>query len=207
MGASTKIQWCDATWNPTEGCTMAKGSETGGCLNCYAARAAVRRPEAGLAVMRPSGPRWLGKVRLVEKRLTIPLHWREPRRIFVNSMSDLFHEALEDFQIARVFAVMALAHWHTFQVLTKRQNRMLALLTDPDFLGMIADFISEIAMERTDPNNRRSDDLRATAPDIEDRESGSWPLPNVWLGVSVENQKTADERIPILLKTPAALRF
>jgi protein gp37 len=107
-----------------------------------------------------------------------PLKWKEPRRIFVNSMSDLFHEKVSDETIAQVFEVMAEAQRHTFQVLTKRPERMLRWFTDylPD------------ACSGEQPAER-------------------WPLPNVWLGVSVENQAAADERIPLLLRTPAAVRF
>ncbi len=179
MGSTSNIEWTDATWNPVEGCSMAKGSEKGGCLNCYAARTALRRPASGLAVMRDSGPRWTGKVGLVEKHLADPLHWRAPKRIFVNSMSDLFHESLPDEAIDRVFAVMALCPQHTFQVLTKRPERMRKYLNT---LQRIAIPGGHSIAEQT-------------------------PLPNVWLGVSVEDQKTADERIPLLLQTPAAVRF
>lgn len=178
---------------------MAKGSETGGCLNCYAARAALRRPAAGLAVMRPSGPRWIGNVQLVEKRLTIPLHWREPRRIFVNSMSDLFHEALPDEAIDRVFAVMALCPQHTFQVLTKRPERMLAWASR-EFLG------GDIRIQINEMEDRR-EHYPGFCELGRRRIEEFWPLPNIWLGASVENRATADARIPLLLRTPAAKRF
>jgi protein gp37 len=175
MGAKTEIPWTDSTWNPTRGCSMAKGSEKGGCLYCYAARLAardlpgLRSPTTGKSFARilNSGPRWTGKVELIEKALSIPLYWKKPRRIFVNSMSDLFHESLSDEDINRVFSVMVLCQQHTFQILTKRPERMLAYVT------------SEM----------------------------DWTLPNVHLGVSVEDQATADARIPILLQTPAAKRF
>jgi protein gp37 len=167
---------------------MAKGSEAGGCLNCYAARTALRWPDSGLAVMRPSGPRWTGKVELVEKHLADPLRWRSPKRVFVNSMSDLFHDALPDEAIDRVFAVMALCPQHTFQVLTKRPDRMLV-------------YVSNLTFARLRIWMNRADGL----PDIIRR--GIKPLPNVWLGVSCENQATADARIPLLLQTPAAIRF
>src|SRR3990167_4577580 len=111
---------------------MAKGSEKGGCLNCYAALMAsrnlpgMRSPTTGQAYARrtKSGPRWTGRVELIPEKLDEPLHWRKPRRVFVNSMSDLFHEALPEEVMARVFDVMALADRHTFQVLTKRADRM-----------------------------------------------------------------------------------
>lgn len=191
MGAKTEISWTDSTWNPVRGCSMAKGSEAGGCLNCYAARLNARNlpelksPTTGESFARilPSGPRWTGKVELIESQLLLPLKWRKPKRIFVNSMSDLFHEALTDEQIDRVFAVMALCPQHTFQILTKRPERMLAYSSR--FEGVMT------AMRHMGVN------VAAIR----------WPLPNIWMGVSVENQATADARIPLLLQTPAAVRF
>ena len=181
MGSQSKIEWTDATWNPVRGCTRI--SE--GCRNCYAERTAARfsgpgRPFDGFVRIQTGiGPQWTGKVELVEKHLADPLRWREPRRIFVNSMSDLFHEALPDEAIDRVFAVMALCPQHTFQVLTKRPERMRVWWRIEEEGISVGDRVP----------------------------SGKWPLPNVWLGVSVEDQKTADERIPLLLQTPAAVRF
>ena len=183
----TKIEWVKgddgslgATWNPVRGCSMAKGSEAGGCLNCYAARMAARglpglnSPTTGepFAVMRDSGPRWTGKVELIESALGLPLHWRKPRRIFVNSMSDLFHESLSAYDISRVFAVMRVANWHTYMILTKRATRMFSLLRSaPGGLGQNQTFGSMYG-----------------------------------LGVSVEDRKNK-ERIELLRETPAALRF
>lgn len=180
MGDKTGIAWTDATWNPIRGCTPV--SE--GCRYCYAASVAARfsgpgMPYEGLAERTPKGPRWTGEVRLIEDHLDDPLHWRKPRRVFVNSMSDLFHPALWLQVIARIFAVMAAAPQHTFQVLTKRPERMAQLLNDSGFLSAVEEF----AVIRL------------------------WPLPNVWLGTSVENQEAAGERIPHLLRTPAAVRF
>jgi protein gp37 len=176
MGVKSSIAWTDSTWNPIRGCSMAKGSETKGCLNCYAARLNARNlpemksPTTGepFARILESGPRWTGKIELIENSLTLPLKWKKPKRIFVNSLSDLFHEGLTDEQIDRVFAVMALCPQHTFQVLTKRPERML-------------EYLSSV------PSNS--------------------PLPNVWIGVSCEDQDTASARIPLLLRTPAAVRF
>lgn len=178
MGQNSKIEWTDATWNPVRGCSMAKGSELGGCLNCYAAAMASRFGGSGgafegFARIMDSGPRWTGKVELIEKHLNDPLRWRNPKRIFVNSMSDLFHENLDTKDVLRVFEVMRAAPWHTYQVLTKRPDQMLDCVT------------------RLLRNNWH----------------GAPPLENVWLGVSVEDQKTADARIPLLLQTPAAVRF
>jgi len=133
--------------------------------------------------------------------LDLPLRWKKPCRIFVDSMSDLFHEALSDEQIDQVFAVMALAPQHTFQVLTKRPERMREYLNADDTIRRIAVLA----------DSKRSS-VRGNIPEIGPLGHGSpgarwWPLVNVWLGVSVENQETADERVSVLLDTPAATRF
>ena len=189
MGKTT-IEWTQMTWNPIRGCSMAPGSETGGCLNCYAARQAARGlpglcfPSDGVpaARMTASGPRWTGRVELIESMIDIPLRRRKPTTYFVNSMSDLFHEALPIEAIAEVFFRMAEAQQHTFQVLTKRADRL------PCALRLLRPLVAEV-WERFDGGRF------------------PWPLPNVWLGVSCENQQTADERIPLLLQTPAAVRW
>ena len=198
---STSIEWTERTWNPLRGCSMAKGSETGGCLNCYAARIAARygrNPEsafAGYAVFRDSGPRWTGKVDLIESKLKEPLSWRKPSVVFANSMSDLFHESLRDDEIDRVFAVMALAGKHTFQVLTKRSRRMRGW-----FAGTHQGCPDDKGRTLTLPKKIRIRDLAGMvlAP--------PWPLPNLWLGVSVENRANK-YRIDDLRATPAAVRF
>jgi protein gp37 len=212
MSAITSIEWTDRTWNPTRGCLMAKGSELKGCLNCYAAALAsrnlpgMRSPTTGKPYARrtKNGPRWTGDVELIPDALDAPLRWRKPQRVFVNSMSDLFHEALPDDAIDRVFAVMAQAERHTFQILTKRPQRMASYFSDARAraaqiaYAMGGDFPS--AVPRTQPYFDRVNVALAAL------ERGL-PLPNVWLGVSVEDQATADERIPLLLQTPAAVRF
>ncbi len=189
MPQRSSIEWTDATWNPVRGCSRV--SE--GCRNCYAELIAARfsgpgQAYEGLARRTTAGPRWTGRVQLVERHLEDPLRWRDRRRIFVNSMSDLFHEALTDEQIDRVFAVMAHAPQHTFQVLTKRPGRMR------DYVIAAADRVAAAAHDLADTH-----DLSAA--------DSAWPLPNVWLGVSTEDQAAADERIPPLLATPAAVRF
>jgi protein gp37 len=199
MGRTTGIEWTDATWNPIRGCSRV--SE--GCRNCYAESTAYRfsgagQPYEGLAVLANGHASWTGKVEFVEKHLLDPLKWKAPRRIFVNSMSDLFHEGVTDEMRDRIFAVMALCPQHTFQVLTKRPERMRAYL-DPA-CGRIADRI--IALRRQRGDNGCVCPLPHVAPG-----AAWWPLANVWLGVSVENQAAADERIPLLLETPAAARF
>jgi len=165
MSDSSKIEWTDASWNPVTGCTKVSP----GCDRCYAETFAERwrgvpghHFEAGFDVtLRP-------------ERLDQPIRWKRPRRIFVNSMSDLFHESVPDEYIVAVFGTMARAPQHTFQVLTKRHGRMRSLLNSDAF---------------------------------QHRFCFRWPLPNVHLGVSVEDQKWADIRIPALLGTPAAMRF
>ncbi len=173
MGTKTTIEWTEATWNPVRGCSIV--SE--GCRNCYAMRMAHRsnRPGGayeGLTRIGAHGPTWSGDVRFVPELLDYPLRLRKPHRIFVNSMSDLFHESLDEIQIGEIFATMAMCPQHTFQILTKRPERMCRIL-----------------------------DTARICFDYDE------PLPNVMLGVSVENQQTADERIPWLLKTPAAVRW
>jgi protein gp37 len=128
MAQKTKIEWTDMTWNPVRGCSRTPE----GCRHCYAERMAARfsgpgRPYEGLSVMSPSGPRWTNTARCLEESVEEPLRWRRPRRVFVNSMSDLFHEDVPAEFIQRVFGTMNRAHWHRFQVLTKRSRRLRAL--------------------------------------------------------------------------------
>lgn len=129
------IEWTDATWNPIAGCTAVSP----GCSNCYAARMAARLEAMGhpkyAGTTRHSGRKavWTGRINLDPEALALPLRWRRPRRIFVNSMSDLFHEAVPDWFIRHVFAVMSAADWHQYQVLTKRPDRMRAWLTAAQF--------------------------------------------------------------------------
>lgn len=169
-----------------------------GCTNCYAMKLAGTRMKhhpsrQGLTQPSKAGPVWNGQVRLNEEWLTQPLGWTRPRRIFVCAHGDLFHEAVPDTWIDRVFAVMALAPQHQFQVLTKRAERMRDYLSSPDFRTRRA--LALRAMYHAGEPATRSDRF------IRD------PLPNVWLGVSVEDQARADERIPLLLDTPAAIRW
>lgn len=199
----TAIEWTDATWNPVRGCTRV--SE--GCRNCYAERQAARNlpgmrsPTTGesFATMTEHGPRWTGAVELIPEKLSEPLRWRKPRRIFVNSMSDLFHEALGVESIAQVFAVMLDANWHTFQVLTKRPERAAKLLGDPSFVGLVRTLWTFLCLR--DHSGLSAEDVRRESERL------PWPLPNVWLGTSVEDQATADARIAYFLRCPAAVRF
>jgi protein gp37 len=189
MSDHSQIQWTDATWNPTTGCTKVSP----GCANCYIERTPAFRI-AGRTFEKGHIP-----LQLHENRLEQPLHWRKPRRVFVNSLSDLFHADVPDSFIDHVFAVMALCPQHTFQVLTKRVERMRDYMRDRarhhDVTMSMQD--REYGVAALLPANGRS----------YPRWPNEWPLLNVWLGVSVENQHFADERIPLLLQTPAAIRF
>lgn len=156
MAGKSKIEWTEVSWNPVTGCDKISP----GCKHCYAELMAKR--------LKAMGQRNYANgfsLTLQPHMLELPLKWKAPTRIFVNSMSDLFHKDVPDGYIQQVFAVMRRAHWHKFQVLTKRSDRLL--------------------------------ELARKLP---------WE-PNIWMGVSVENQKYADERIPHLLQTPAAVRF
>jgi protein gp37 len=177
MSTGTTIEWTEATWNPLVGCSRVSA----GCQRCYAERLVHRglAPQhRGLTKLVGGEPRWTGEVRLVESALSLPLRWKTPRRVFVNSLSDLFHESVPDEWVLSIFEVMGGAWWHTYQLLTKRPERMAAVI------------------ERINPTLR---------------EQGRAPFgpvwKHVWLGVSVEDQATADERIPLLLETPAEVRW
>jgi len=176
MANQTSIEWCDTTWNPTTGCSPISA----GCERCYAARFAKRL--AGRCGYPEDNP---FKVTLHPDRLDEPLKWRKPKRVFVCSMGDLFHEDIPEMYIVDTFSIMAEAYWHTFIVLTKRPQRMKEVLTSPTVAN---------------------DVWLQTSSGVNDEKS-PWPLPNVWFGVTAENQETADERIPILLQIPAAVRF
>lgn len=177
MSDRSAIEWTDATWNPVTGCTKVSP----GCDHCYAETFAERwRNTPGHYFENGFD------VQLRPDKLTLPLRWRKPRKVFVNSMSDLFHADVPDDYIAQVFAVMAAASEHTFQVLTKRHGRMRSLLNRSSFRDSVTTYIDTrdyVWKQRT------------------------WPLPNVWLGVSVEDQERANLRIPALLRTPAIVRF
>ncbi|GAA3308618.1 phage Gp37/Gp68 family protein [Nonomuraea dietziae] len=177
MSEHSSIEWTDTTWNPVTGCTKLSP----GCDHCYAETFAERW--RGI----PGHPFENGfDLTLRPERLDQPFRWAKPRKVFVNSMSDLFHTGIPDGFISQVFAVMAATPEHTYQVLTKRHGRMRALLSSPEF----ADRVRE-----------EGTGWYGAAPGT------PWPLPNVWLGVSVEDQKRADLRVPALLRTPAAARF
>jgi protein gp37 len=190
MIADITIEWTDAIWDPLAGCTR----KSAACRHCYAealtaASAQNNQWGHGFAEMGPAGPSWTGTIALREDRLALPLTWNTPRRVLVNSLSDLFHEAAPIETIDRVFAIMALAPHHTFQVLTKSPKIMQAYIADTTIPGRITRGMDEIAAD-------------AGAHVI-----AAWPMPNVWLGVTSENQKEAERRIPVLLQTPATVRW
>lgn len=176
--SKTSIQWTDRTWNPIRGCSRVSP----GCINCYAERQAARfsgagEPFNGYVQIANGHPQWTGKVELVEKHLCDPVSWRAPQRVFVNSMSDLFHEGLSFEDIDEVFTAMVAAPRHTFQILTKRHRRMVKYFW-----------------------SGRHDD--GPGPD-----RATYHLnQNIWLGVSVEDRKRK-VRIDSLRETPAEVRF
>jgi protein gp37 len=190
MSAQSPIEWTDATWNPVRGCTKVSP----GCKHCYAERFAERfRGVAGHPFEQGFD------VRLVPDMLDAPLRWKRPRMIFVNSMSDLFHSQVPAEYIAAVFGVMAAAPRHTFQLLTKRADRMRAWFEwAQDFGALRSDTLSR---------NRYHAERHVDADLPWVHENGQdWPLINVWLGVSVENDDYG-HRIEDLQATPATVRF
>lgn len=201
----TKIEWASDVWNPIVGCTHVSV----GCDHCYAATLHNKRYIAWKRGNWPDAPAQYHQpfkhIQLLPERLSAPLHWRTPRRVFVNSVSDLFHEDVPDEFLEHVFAVMTVTRQHTYQILTKRPERMCAWVSaisaEPanqwamrNRVAPFLDSIARTARERLRLNNWLNYQWR-------------WPLPNVWLGTSVEDQYAADERIPLLLQTPAAVRF
>jgi protein gp37 len=213
MASASKIEWTEFTWNPLVGCTIVSP----GCTHCYAMRTAARLSQnpatphyAGTVKTVNGHPVWTGKVQLAPDRvLTEPLRRKKPTMVFVNSMSDLFHESVPDEWIDRIFAVMALTPQHTYQVLTKRAQRMRDYCKAPATRHRIYSLVCDMVVEDG------LADVVLIAPYMDHNCAppgpriflDQWPLPNVWLGVSTERQQEADERIPHLLQTPAAVRF
>ena len=198
MGANTSIEWTNSSWNCIRGCSRV--SE--GCRFCYAESTAYRfsgkgLPYEGLAIIKNGHPSWTGKVNWIDGHWEDPLRWTKPRKIFVNSMSDLFHESVPDSWIDNVFAVMqhAQARKHIFQILTKRPQRMLDYLSNSDLYLRLMDRVNYV--------RGRWPRIPITAFS----DPKKFPLGNVWLGVSTENQKAADERIPLLAQCPAKVHF
>lgn len=200
----SKIEWTGKTWNPLVGCTI----HSAGCKGCFAMRDAYRlmhNPNPaiaekfeGVAKMVNGHAVWTGRINFSEAALKIPLRRHVATTWFVNSMSDLFHQHVPDEQIDRIFAVMALCPQHTFQVLTKRADRMRAYLNNPSWPRRVSEIVNAWPASEIGHGNEFTADFALCF---------GAQLPNVWLGVSVEDQQTADERIPDLLATPAAVRF
>ena len=180
--SKSKIEWTQHTWNPVAGCTKISA----GCQNCYAENMAKRfGGEDGF------------KLTLHPEKLDIPLNRKKPTTYFVCSMSDLFHDDVPFEYIDHIWAIMALTPYHTYQVLTKRPQRMYDYF-ERHFTRHKIGAIAAKYTKHFHPDGHGCD------PDIC---NGVFPLKNVWLGVTAENQKEANHRIPILLSTPAALRF
>lgn len=213
MAGRTKIEWTNDTWNPIVGCSL----QSPGCTHCYAMAMAARLEAISLAHEAKHGEPgplvhyrgtavkvkgkavWTGQINVAPDSIFLmPLRRRKPTMFFVNSMSDLFHPSVPDEVVDRVFIVMELCSQHVFQILTKRPDRMRAYLTSKrtiDAVGL-GSFVNALrGAGSVDPEKLRHP---ADRP---------WPLPNVWLGTSVEDQRRADERVPDLLSAPAAVRW
>lgn len=241
MGDKTGIEWTNATWNPTRGCSKASAE----CNNCYAMGIAHRfsapgKPYEGLTRVIDGHGQWNGKIMLVPEALTIPLWWDKPRKIFVDSMSDLFHPGIPFEYIAAVFSVMASCPHHTFQILTKRPERAVEFvawltaksaganqryhdgpmrvgrearealrasggpsLDEPSHPTEIVRALYDIGAEVVNADAPTKRGWRGL-PECHWRQ---WPLKNVWIGVSVGDQQTADARREALRTIPAAVRF
>lgn len=207
------IEWTDEVWNPTTGCTRVSA----GCDHCYAFELHDKRHLAWKRGSWDAAPAQyhqpFSTVQLLESRLTQPLRWRTPRMVFVDSMSDLFHADVPDEYIAEAYAVEVAAYWHTFQTLTKRPERRRALLSNPAWRELVAEKAAKHV------NRLRGTEQVVLGPHRTGYRSRSYLATvhmarwsegkprNQWEGVSVEDQRAADTRIPELLATPAAVRF
>ena len=201
MGDGTAIEWTDATWNPVTGCSVVSP----GCTNCYAMKLAGGRlrnhpSRTGLTEDSKAGPVWNGELRFNEQWLDQPLRWKRPRTIFVCAHGDLFHENVPAPWIDAVFAVMASAPQHRFQVLTKRPERAREYLLQ--IMKTSVEPWADAAWRQEDRYGSRQVAHMSNAID-----DSQFPLPNVWLGVSAEDDIRAADRIGMLLRTPAAVRF
>lgn len=194
QASSYREEWCDAVWN-------------------------VVRPYEGLTTIRQGRPAWNGDVHQAPEKLADPLRWRKPRRVFVNSMSDLFHERVPNEFIAAVFGVTAACPQHAFQIRTKRPERMVEwfrwMVEQAELQRDVASAPCRVQTVLRHAFDALGGDVgiphqyRAAMDAVWKRqhEAEQWPIPNVWLGVSCEDQAAADERIPLLLECPAAVRF
>lgn len=185
MSSGSKIEWTEVTWNPTTGCDRISP----GCDHCYALTMAKRLKAMGSPKYqvdgdsRTSGPGF--GVTVHEDVLTEPLRWRSPKKVFVNSMSDVAHARVGREFVVKVFAVMVAAGQHSFQVLTKRPRRLERLLAATDFQTAV---------------------LQQAAQHGADLDAQTWPAPNIWIGTSIESDEYC-WRAEALRRTPAAVRF
>lgn len=211
MATNTRIEWADATINPLVGCS--KNSPA--CDHCYAERMAARMVHNPAVAQRYAGTvdahgKWTGKINYVTAQMEKALRWRKPQRIFVGSMSDLFHPSVPDDHLDRVFAYMLASYAipncakHTFMLLTKRPDRMRKYLSAAP--SKLIERWAEAGSRMIVWDNEEAifskliESIANCGPPL-------FPLPNVWLGTTVEDQARADERVPELLATPGALHF
>lgn len=202
MGDNTNISWCDATWNPLIGCTRVSS----GCNNCYAIREVHRmagnpNPKVSAASIHTTttkerGLDWSGAVNFMPDRLVIPLHWKRARRIFVPSLSDMFHHSVSSEQIAAIFGVMLRCPQHLFMVLTKREKRAAEWFESmrKESRGPLVACLAAMAVENPETYKQpmgRKETLLVT--------KSGWPPKNLYIGPSVEDQATANERIPVFM--------
>lgn len=235
--SESSIEWTDATWNPVRGCALTSPGCSNCYAMKFAHRFSGKgKPYDGLTRQRAKGgPVWTGEFRFVPEMLSLPMRTRKPTTWFVNSMSDLFGDGVSNEQIAAVFGVMAACPRHTFQVLTKRAARMaewfrwvaeqakgermirgaksVVCAAAEDAMSLPATGLlafgadnSATPAERKEQTRRNEDAFAIYQAHIVNAGIG-WPLSNVWIGVSVENQEWADKRVPHLLRVPAAVRF
>lgn len=221
MQKKTSIEWTDVTWNPVIGCRHVAE----GCRHCYAETMSKRLAAMGqkdYASILDAKGRFNGKAITRPETLAEPLRWKKPRMVFVNSMSDLFHEDVSFEFVAAVFGVMAACPQHTFQVLTKRPERARqffewiktaqlseayskAPFAGPRELAVCA--MQLCAEGETEEDRNAFGNIYEMAGAVAWLNREAWPLKNVWLGVSVAQQRDADRLVPILLKCEAAVRF
>lgn len=204
MASHTTIAWAQRSWNPLKGCSMARGSELGGCERCYACRLAATRlggpgqPYEGLARVTRSGPRWTGEVRFVPEHLEDPLKWQAPSRIFTASMSDPHHEHVPWEWLDQIAAVIQLSHWHEHLLLTKRAERLREYWAHPETEARVHGAMAQLVLRSS---------RAAMASRTYRQQPYRFPPANLWLGVSVEDPATAERRIPDLLATNAAVKW
>jgi protein gp37 len=223
MSLNSIIEWTGMTLNCLIGCSK----KSLGCMNCYAIRVAWRlmhnpnpkiakRYEGTVTKDSKGNLNWTGRINFDEEVLLSVLNLRRPLKIFVNSESDLFHPNVKDEWLDKIFGVMAICHWHVFQILTKHPDRALAYLTKASRLGIGPGVWNDISCEQANiiadycysPHKDlrpEYDEWMARVGLIDSHQI--WPLPNVWIGTSAENQPEADKRLPFLLQLPAAVRF